>query len=176
MKKLPKNAVLKTERLVLRPYEEGDMDAAIRIFCDDQVKKTYMLPDFPDRAAAEALFARLQKISLDPDRINYVIALGGQLIGFINDCGIDGDSVEIGYAIHPDHWNRGYATEAFRAVIAELFRMGFTRVEAAHFEENPASGRVMRKAGMHPITKTETIEYRGKKHLCLCYEITNDLR
>lgn len=170
-----KNPVLKTERLTLRPFADADLDAAIRIFKDDEVKKTYILPDFPDRASAEALFRRIQAISLRPDRIDYAISLGDELIGFINDCGIEGGTVELGYVIDPAHQNRGYATEALAAVIAELFRMGFSRVEAAHFEENPASGRVMCKCGMRPVSKEETIEYRGKARRCLYYEITKEI-
>jgi len=176
MTKPAKNPVLKTERLVLRPFTDEDMDAAIGIFENGEVKKTYMLPDFPDRAAAEALFRRIQAISLLPERIDYAIALGDELVGFINDCGMEGDAVELGYVIAPAQKNRGYATEALAAVIAELFRMGYRCVQAAHFEENPASGRVMQKCGMRPIDKKDTIEYRGKEHLCLYYEITNDLQ
>ena len=44
----------------------------------------------------------------------------------------------------------GYATEALRAVIEYLLKeCDFYLVEARHISENPASGRVMEKAGMH---------------------------
>ena len=48
-------------------------------------------------------------------------------------------------------WGKGYATEATRRIIAFAFDdLGLHRVEAHHFLENPASGRVMRNAGMTP--------------------------
>ena len=56
-------------------------------------------------------------------------------------------------------------------VIKELFAMGFTVVKAGAFEENPASMRVMEKSGMHRIQQEDTIEYRGKVHRCINYEI-----
>lgn len=56
--------------------------------------------------------------------------------------------VEVGYVLHPDYWGRGIVTEALTAVIDFAFAHELNRVEAVHAVENPASGRVMEKAGM----------------------------
>ena len=56
---------------------------------------------------------------------------------------------EVGYWISRDEWGRGYATEALRRLVAFAFdEVGLHRVQAHHFVENPASGRVMARAGM----------------------------
>jgi RimJ/RimL family protein N-acetyltransferase len=56
---------------------------------------------------------------------------------------------ELGYWIGLPHWNRGYATEAARAMLRYAFEtLGLNRVQATHFTRNPASGRVMQKLGM----------------------------
>jgi len=56
---------------------------------------------------------------------------------------------EAGYWIGSSFWGRGYATEALSAVISFGFKqLGLNRIHAAHFMRNPASGRVMIKAGM----------------------------
>ena len=58
-------------------------------------------------------------------------------------------SCTISYKISRNHWNNGYATEALYHVIRFLlFDVGYNRVDAGHFIDNPASGRVMEKAGM----------------------------
>ena len=55
---------------------------------------------------------------------------------------------EIGYWLARDAWGRGHATAAVRLAVAWAFdAMGLHRVEAHHFVENPASGRVLAKAG-----------------------------
>ncbi len=59
------------------------------------------------------------------------------------------ERAEIGYCIGRPWWNRGYGTEAARAVVEYLIlRVGCARVEARHDVRNPASGRVMEKAGL----------------------------
>jgi RimJ/RimL family protein N-acetyltransferase len=46
-------------------------------------------------------------------------------------------------------WNHGYCSEAARALVTYGFeQMGLHRIYAFHFARNPASGRVMQKAGM----------------------------
>ena len=163
---------LKTERLVLHSFTDSDIDYALSIFYNDEIKKTYMLPDFPSRENAVALFERLERLSMNPARSVYGIYLDETLIGFINDVEIDDHTIEIGYVIHPDHQNQGYMTEALIACIEELFRIGYTTIKAGYFEENLASGRVMEKSGMHKVEHTDTIEYRGTTHLCINYEIS----
>lgn len=56
---------------------------------------------------------------------------------------------EVGYWIGVPYWGNGYATEATRALIDHAFdELGLNRVYAFHFTGNPASGRVLEKAGM----------------------------
>ena len=59
------------------------------------------------------------------------------------------NSAEIWYKINVEHWNKGYATEAIRAVIRFGFdRLKLHRIEAGCAVENLASIRVLEKAGM----------------------------
>lgn len=167
-----KASVIQTERLQLRSFEEKDLDAAIRIFVNDEVKQTYMLPDFSDREAAQKLFERLRQLSLEKDRFVYGIYRDETLVGFMNDVERKDTTIELGYVIHPDHKSRGYATEALRAAIEELFGIGYTVVKTGAFQQNAASIRVMQKSGMILTDETEELEYRGKTHTCVYYEIT----
>jgi len=56
---------------------------------------------------------------------------------------------EIGYTFHPDHWGRGYATEASQAIVRYLFtEIGVSRVEASLHPDNPQSARVLEACGL----------------------------
>lgn len=164
--------VIRTDRLVIRSLETTDSEDILAIVRNDKVKLTYMLPDFPTREDALKLFERLRTLSHSSTHLVTGIACEDRLIGFLNSTEITDHHIEVGYAFHPDYWNRGYATEALTAMIEELHRLGFPTVRAGYFEENPASGRVMEKSGMKRIDYTDTVEYRGKNHRCLYFETT----
>jgi RimJ/RimL family protein N-acetyltransferase len=57
-------------------------------------------------------------------------------------------TAEIGYTLHPDHWRRGYATEAVGALVRFLFEdLGVTRIEGMMHPENRASAMVLERTG-----------------------------
>lgn len=87
------------------------------------------------------------------DAASWGIALNSddRVIGTIGFMWIQPDnaSAEIGYSLARRCWNRGYMTEALRALIRYGFtQMDLNRIEAMHETTNPASGAVMRKCGM----------------------------
>ena len=109
---------------------------------------TLMIPHpYPD-GAAEAWINKQRTA----DEINFVITLreSGELAGAMGlIVNRDHARAEIGYWIGVPYWNRGYATEAGRAVVRYAFEeLGVHRVCAEHFTRNTASGRVMQKLGM----------------------------
>lgn len=162
--------MIRTERLTLDALKGADKAALIEMFRDEKVNRTYMIPDLDDEAA-DKLFDRLCALSNSPDRIVLGVYLDGKIVGLINDTGIDNGAVELGWVISPLYQNRGYATEAVRALIKKLFDDGFSEVVAGAFDENPASIRVMEKCSMMRTDKEETIDYRGASHRCLYYSI-----
>lgn len=161
-----------TPRLVLRPFEETDAEAMLRLMRNEQIAQTYMMPDLRDDARAEALFRRFLDLSHQPERAVVGMFVDGTLVGFMNDTRIEGGEIELGYVVDPAHQGKGYATEALKGMIEALFDRGFDTVMCGAFEENAASLRVMEKAGMSPIAMTEEIEYRGVTHRCVYRAIT----
>ena len=161
-----------TPRLVLKPMAEEDCSQAVAILRHDKVKATYMLPDLTEEAAGK-LFRRLMELSNGEDHYVRGIYLNDTLIGWLNDTEIENGEMELGWALHPDFHNQGYATEAVKAAIHGLFRAGYRRINAGAFDDNPASLRVMQKVGMTLQEKTEEIEYRGKTHRCIYYAISS---
>ena len=162
---------LHSDRLTLKSIEEKDKKDLLEIVKDPKVKKTYMLPDFSSEEEEEIFFEKLRNFTLNKEKYVYGIYSKNKIIGFINQVSLENNVIELGYFIASNEWNKGYATEALKTAINELFRMGIKAVQAAHFESNPASGRVMQKAGMLKIEKTEVIVYREQEHKCVYYEI-----
>ena len=162
--------MLKTKRLTLKAMTEADTEAALDLLTNGIIKQTYMLPDFEQRSDALPQFHRIMTLSQDPSRFVKGIYLNDHLIGSMNEVERIGDAVEIGYLLHPDHHNQGYMTEALSAVFPYLFRMGFQEVICGAFEHNKASLRVMEKAGMTLMDRTDNVTYKGKVYRCVYYQ------
>lgn len=84
-------------------------------------------------------------------------AKAGDMIGF---CGLkhldELGEVDVGYRFFPEHWGKGYATEAGRASIAfGVETLGLERIIALVLPENLGSIRVIEKLGMRAAGRCE---------------------
>jgi RimJ/RimL family protein N-acetyltransferase len=137
--------VLKTERLLLRTPSPNDVPAMVKLAGDRRVaENTARIPHPYIAADAERFLAEANRHG---SGATFAIVLDGAMIGA---CGIDvrPDGAELGYWIGVPFWNRGYATEAVRAVIDCGFgELGHEALQAGARVSNPASRRVLEKCG-----------------------------
>lgn len=141
--------ILSTERLLLRPWQEADVDAVLTWAADERFARFLPLPRPYLREHAEE-FVR-SRIAADWGRAPaFAITLRGRVIGDIN-ARIEHEHAraEIGYGIAPSWWGRHYTTEAARAFVGWLFgSYPIAKVLARADAENTASWRVMERLGM----------------------------
>ncbi len=163
--------LLKTERLEIKPFSQEDRVDLAGLLLNEEIKKTYMLPDFATEEALNRMVNVFMNASVAENHFTRGIYRENRLIGFVNDVEINEGRAEFGYVIHPSFWGQGYATEMFRAVIEELLGKPFSTIRAGAFRENSASLRVLEKCGMQKCPQTEEIEYQGATHTCIYYEI-----
>ena len=82
-------------------------------------------------------------------------------------------SAEIGYWLGEDHWGRGLATEAVRAITDHAFaHHDICRIYAHVFEWNAASARVLEKVGYVFEGRLKSVTKDGKTIDQLMYAIT----
>ncbi len=163
--------IIRTERLIIKPYRKKDKRKLKDILLNDEIKKTFLLPDFETKKALNEMIESLYRLSINETRFVRGIYLLDNLIGFVVDQKNERNSAELGYVIHPNYHNQGYATEMFKAVIQAFFRNGYLSIIAGAFEENIASIKVMVKSGLCKIDKDKDILYRDNLHRCVYYEI-----
>ena len=166
--------MLRTQRLTLKPYRKRDRQNMIELLTNEQIKKTFMIPDFATRREAVAAFDKLYEYAHSDAHYEMGVYLDDAMIGFFNDVEIGDGFIEVGYVIHPAHQGRGYATEALAAVLGDLFDRGFREVRTAAFRHNLPSRRVMEKCGMRMTDETESYLYHGKQEECVCYAIEQE--
>lgn len=168
---------LETERLILRKLRASDLPEYNFLYGNGEVCR-YMLFQ-PHESMAQSAESLQRALSRYGETGFYRWAItqreDDKLIGIIDLLRFDDaqDRCSFAYMLRPDHWNRGYGTEALKAVFRFAFEeMGIHVIAADHMADNPASGAVMRKAGM---TFTHRIEGKYQKngisHDAVCYEI-----
>jgi len=144
-------AGLDTARLRLRRLDTGDAAEVSRLLNDwEVVKSTSNLPFPYRRDDAEAFVAKAMSESAAGRAVVCAVEerVGGALVGCVGAT-VNGDDAEVGYWIARDSWGQGYATEAVRRCLRLLFdSVGVGLVWASVMPGNPASRRVLEKAGM----------------------------
>jgi RimJ/RimL family protein N-acetyltransferase len=137
--------ILETERLVLRAPRLADVKAIARLVNDRRIaENTARIPHPYGVADAEQFLAAVNR---QDGEATFAIVLKSEIIGM---CGIEPReaAAELGYWLGVPYWNRGYATEAVRAVIDHAFGdLEHDALQAGARVSNPASRRVLEKCG-----------------------------
>ena len=172
---------LETPRLILRDIRMEDIQEYYeRLFSDGDVCR-YLLFD-PHQDIGES-YEQIQGILQQYEEGKFyrwgITEKGDDsLIGIIGLVRIEEETSQCSFAylLGCDYWNRGYGTEVLKEVIRFAFEeLEIRRIVADHMAENPASGAVMRKAGMtHIGTEKGKYEKQCVLHDAQVYEIRNE--
>ena len=151
-------------RIRLRPLSAQDAESITSLLSGD-VELALQTATIPIPYTLESAHTFLSSCDLND---NFAIVLeraerspsglgacsGDELVG---GCGFKQEQtgIEIGYWIGRPYWGRGYATAAAELLIKEARRRGLERLYAEVFVENPASMRVLEKAGFARIGEAE---------------------
>ncbi|SEW14974.1 ribosomal-protein-alanine N-acetyltransferase [Cognatiyoonia koreensis] len=156
------NHRIETARLTLRPPTLADVDALFAIFGNKQAMRYWSTAPHANKTNTHKMVARWVARSADS------IATYGQPLYLVFErtdsiigCGgfVAGD--ETGFILRPDHWGKGYGTEAMRALIPVIFeRTGLPQLTADVDPRNAASCALLAKLGFH-----ET--HRAKNTFCI---------
>ncbi len=138
----------RTPRLLLRPGWNEDAPALARAIADVAVVRNLASAPWPYGVAdAEAFLSAPRDAALPFFLISERTAAAPRIIGACELRRRASGAVELGYWIARAHWGQGFATEACQALIDIARTLKLPRLEAAHFVDNPASGRVLEKLG-----------------------------
>jgi RimJ/RimL family protein N-acetyltransferase len=153
-----------TQRLIAREWTPGDAENAFAIYGRDEVARWLGGPDHRPVASVEAmrtsLAATIARNAEHPPYGLWALELRdtGSVIGAVLLVPLPGDDgqVEIGWHLNPDHWGRGYATEAGRGVVGLAFGVrGLAEVLAVVYPDNAKSIAVCRRLGMTHLGQTD---------------------
>lgn len=142
---------IETDRLILRRYNESDIDAIYEIITDERLAKYIKYPNLTKDEELE----RIKKWISEADENIYEkwvmeLKATGEVVGNIdvNTVVKKHNYCNVGYTVRYNYWGNGYASEALKAVSDHLLsESGYYLVECSCNELNTQSYRVMEKAG-----------------------------
>ena len=170
------NVNLETERLVLRPIEEGDAQDFFEL--DSNPKVHIYLGNNPvtsiDQSKAMIADILKQYEAYNIGRLAMIKKDTGEFIGwsglkFERDLRKEFDYYDLGYRLKEEFWGNGYATEAALASLDYGFNdLKLEEICAAAEVDHIASNTILKKVGLIP---SGTFTFEG--HLCNWYTLKN---
>jgi len=144
--------ILKTRRLLFRPWEESDAPALFKYASDPDVGPRAGWPPHQSIEESETIirdvFSSRHTWALVLKKTGVPIGCMGYYTYWESNIKIGENDAEIGYWIAKPYWNKGLCTEALKAMVKWCFEEeGFDKLWSDFFVDNPASGRVMEKCG-----------------------------
>ena len=138
----------RTPRLLLRPGFAEDAPALASAIAHEGIVRHLASAPWPYRMRDAEAYLAAPRDPILPSLLIFERTGGAPLL--VGACGLGrrpSGAVELGYWIARDHWGRGLATEASRALIDIARTLKLKWLEGSHFTDNPASGRVLEKLG-----------------------------
>jgi RimJ/RimL family protein N-acetyltransferase len=153
---------LRTQRLFLRPAWPEDAPELARAIGQEAVVRMLARVPWPYHEEHARTWIEAPRDPYLPSLLITVPGEGGRIVGCVG-LHEDGGQVEVGYWIEPGSWGRGYATEALGGLLALARLSGHRRIVSRHAADNPASARVLRKAGFRPTGRARPFRSLGRE-------------
>ena len=150
MKSFP---TLETARLRLRELSTADIPEIVGLLADPAIAEMTLNIPYPYRTS-DAVYWLNTAYQGFANHEQYVFGVEQRATGlFVGGIGLTllsrFDRAEAGYWMGRPFWGQGFATEALQALLHFGFdNLKLHKIIATHLTKNPASGRVMQKAGM----------------------------
>lgn len=171
---------INTERLLLRCIKKSDAPALLFLRSDETVMQYIDREKTKTLEEAEAFVTLILESLKKNEGIMWAICLkdeSDKLIGTIGYWRLMKQHyrAEVGYMLHPNHWNKGIMKEALLAVVDFGFRtIKLHSIEAHINPENAASGILLEKAGFtREAYFKEDFYFRGKFINTAVYSLLN---
>ncbi|MGX7075191.1 GNAT family N-acetyltransferase [Globicatella sanguinis] len=149
---------LETKRLRLRKLTEDDAPKIFNGWANDpEVTKYLTWEPHETIATTQAILTNWLVAYQDEQTVRYGIESKAtdELMGMIDIVKFWDGSPVVGYVLGKQYWSQGYMTEAFAAVVAYLFELGYPKIFIEAEDVNIGSNSVIKKNAFEFIRQEE---------------------
>ena len=100
--------------MIIRKFTIEDYNNLHRLLSDPQVMRFLEPPFSPEKTKTF-----LEDAGMSDPPLIYAVEEEGAFLGYVIYHDYDADSVEIGWVLLPEYWNKGYATKMTRMLISK---------------------------------------------------------
>lgn len=155
------DSTIKTERLILRPWQENDFERFAKLNADPRVMEFFpgLLSQEESNQLAKRICTAMKQqgwglwAASIPDIADFIGYIGLAPVNFVADFT---PAVEVGWRLAYEFWDKGYATEGAKAAIKYGFEtLSLEEIVSFTATQNKRSRNVMEKIGMHHSQKDD---------------------
>ena len=155
--------MFKTERLILRRWEDRDAESLFEYAKDPEVGP---IAGWPAHQSIEESREVIRNVLSAKEAYAICLKTDGKAIGTVElklnghtDMTEREDECELGYWLGKPFWGRGIMPEAVREMLRHAFEdLGMTKVWAGYYEGNIKSKRVQEKCGFRYQWKSDNVD------------------
>ena len=166
---------LETNRLLLRPFQNTDLNDFYLWASDSEVTKYLTWQTHKNLEVSKMILDKWIQEYEEPKRINFAICLKkiNKVIGQVDVINYEGNIPVLGYVSNRNYWNNGYMSEAVNKVIEYLFNLGYEKIKIEAMVENIGSNKVIQKCGgVFYGTRIHDYKLKNEKRVINEYYIT----
>ena len=170
--------ILKTPRLILRPFLDRDAEDVYAYAKDPRVGPA---AGWPPHTSVENSLEIIRTVFSAPNVFALVDKQSAAVIGSAGFVGrhrteLPRPDEELGYALSPQFWGRGLMSEAARELIRFGFEdLGLHTIWCNHYDGNERSRRVIEACGFcHQFSQEEAVELMGERRMTHYYALSRE--
>lgn len=142
---------LRTDRLLLRLFEESDLEDLCKLLSNPEVM-VYLEPPFDKEKTKDFLY----NYCLGYEPMLFALEYENKFIGYVIYHEFEDDSMEIGWVMMPEYWGKGFANELTEKLI-EITRKDNKKSVIECDPNQVASIKVAKKFGFKLIEQDEEL-------------------
>ncbi|MFH0816899.1 MAG: GNAT family protein [Methanobacteriota archaeon] len=169
---------IETQRLIMRQLTARDVKFVYDLFSLEETNRYVSNPPVKDMKAARGIYEKYCRPKPYLFRVGIILKETGKLVGTLGlySINMEDKRATLGFDLLPEHWGKGYMTEACRGLLNWAFKeLKLNRIQASAEPANVRSLAVMERLGFQREGVLRQLDYyKGAYHDDVVYSLLRE--